>query len=230
MVNFTKSEKVPASLAIEKAKPSSENYRSNDVVTQVADDFFDKCYLCEDKNVKDINVEHFEPHKGNRDKMFDWANLFFACSYCNNIKSDDEKTAHIISMLDCTNAKVRMLDRIKLSVDISKLPEKHIIVTANIADEKTQNTATLLHKIYNEKSKPTALKERGALNLRRRIIDNLTEFEDLITEYRLDVISKERIKSKIIKQLQTESAFTAFKVWLVRENDELEEFRQFLPQ
>lgn len=230
MVNFTKSEKVPASLAIEKAKPSSENYRSRDVVAQVADDFFDKCYLCEDKNVKDINVEHFEPHKGDRDKMFDWRNLFFACSYCNNIKSDTEKTDAVIPLLNCTDNSTNLLDSIQLRVDVSKLPEKHFIVKATSNDEKTLNTAILLHKIYNEKPKPTALKERGALNLRKRIIEHLIEFEDLITEYKLNVISKDFVKRKLIRQLQTDTAFTTFKVWLVRENDELQEFRQYLPQ
>jgi hypothetical protein len=231
MVNFTKSETPPACLAIEKAKPSSKNYRCPGAVNQVADDFKDKCYLCEDKNIKDINVEHFIAAKGDRDKMFDWKNLFFACSYCNNIKSDDEKTSLVIQLLDCTDATIRALDRIKLSVDVSKLPEKHFIVIPNFDDEATLNTASLLHKIYNEKTKPTGLKERGALNLRKKIIENVSDFDDLIQEYRQNIISKELIKNKIIKQLQIDSAFTAFKVWLVKDTPELnQEFSQFLPQ
>ncbi len=225
MINFVKTEEAPACLAIEKAKPKSENYRCKDVVKQVSDDFFDKCYLCEDKHVKDINVEHFEPHKGNRDKMFDWKNLFFACSYCNNIKLGDESP-----LLNCTDVSLRVVNSIKLEIDSSRLPERHFFVTPLVDDAVTFNTASLLHKIYNGRENPTALKERGALNLRKRIIEHLSGFNDLVEEYRLGVLSKERIKSKIIKQLQVESAFTAFKVWLVRENDELEEFRKYLPQ
>jgi hypothetical protein len=231
MVNFTKSETPPACLAIEKAKPSSENYRCGDVVAKVADDFQDKCYLCEDKNIHNINVEHFEAAKGNRDKMFDWKNLFFACSYCNNIKSDNEKTTRIIKLLDCTDATIQVLDRIKLSVDMSKLPEKHFIVSPNFDDEATINTASLLHKIYNEKPKTTGLKERSALNLRKKIIESMTDFDDLIQEYHQNIIPKERIKNKIIRHLQPDSPFTAFKVWLVKDNPALfNEFSQFLPK
>ncbi len=231
MVNFIKSDTPPACLAIEKTKPKSENYRCGDVVDTVADDFKDKCYLCEDKNIHNINVEHFEAAKGDRNKMFDWKNLFFACSYCNNIKSDNEKTPSVLKLLDCTDSTIKVLEHLKLCVDVSKLPEKHFIVTPNFEDEATLNTASLLHKIYNEKPIKTGLKVRGALNLRKKIIENMNDFDDLIQEYRQNVIPKERIKNKIIKQLQIDSAFTAFKVWLVKDTPDLnQEFSQFLPQ
>ncbi|RDB06400.1 hypothetical protein [Runella aurantiaca] len=226
MINFVKTDEAPACLAIEKAKPKSENYRCKDVVKQVSDDFFDKCYLCEDKHVKDINVEHFEPHRGNRDKMFDWKNLFFACSYCNNIKLGDEAP-----LLNCTDASLRLVNIIKLEIDTSRLPDRHFFITPLIHDQPTLNTALLLHKIYNGKEKPTPLKERGALNLRKRIVGHLSEFNDLIEEYRLGVLSKERMKKKIINELRIDSAFTAFKVWLVRDEAELfQEFAEYLPQ
>lgn len=226
MINFVKTEEAPACLAIEKAKPKSENYRCKDVVKQVSDDFFDKCYLCEDKHVKDINVEHFEPHKGNRDKMFDWKNLFFACSYCNNIKLGDESP-----LLNCTDVSLRVVNNIKLEIDSSRLPERYFIVTPLVADEITFNTASLLYKIYNGRENPTALKERGALNLRKRIVEHLSAFNDLVEEYRLGVLSKERMKKKIINELHVNSAFTAFKVWLVRDEAELfQEFAEYLPQ
>ena len=226
MVNFIKSEEIPACLAIEKSKPNSKNYRCGNVVKKVADDFKDKCYLCEDKDIKDINVEHFEPHKGDRHRMFDWQNLFFACSYCNNIKLGDENP-----LLNCTDANINILASIELRVDMPRLPEIHFIVTPIFEDQKTRNTAELLHKIYNGKEKPTALKERGAFNLRKRVIQNLVDFDDLIQEYRQSVVSKEFIKNKIKKELQTDSAFTAFKVCLIKSNKELcQELFQYLPQ
>ena len=225
MVNSIKSEDAPACLAIEKSKPNSENYRCGDVVERVADDFKDKCYLCEQKNITDINVEHFVPHRGNRDKMFDWENLFFACSYCNNVKMGDESP-----LLNCTDKNINILAHFELRIDISKLPEKHFIVQSNYDDAKTRNTAALLYQIYNGKFKPTSLKERGALNLRKSIIQNLIDFDDLVQEYCQDVVSKEYIKKKIKKELQIDSAFTAFKVCLIRSNSELnQEFSQYLP-
>ena len=66
MIYFKKREKAPNSLAIEKAK-GTENYREKDVITALAEDFKDKCYLCESKWPTEINVEHFDEHRGNRD-------------------------------------------------------------------------------------------------------------------------------------------------------------------
>lgn len=225
MVNFIKSEEIPACLAIEKSKPNSENYRCGNVVEKVAIDFKDKCYLCEDKNITSINVERFEPHKGDRHRMFDWQNLFFACFYCNNLKMGDEKP-----LLDCTDANVNILASIDLRVDMMRLPEIHFIVTPIFEDEKTRNTAELLYKIYNGKEKPTPLKKRGAFNLRKKVIENLNDFDDLIQEYRQGIVSREFVKNKIKKELQISSAFTAFKVCLIRSNNELyQEFSQYIP-
>ena len=50
--------------------------------------FFGKCYICEIKPVQDPQVEHLYPHKGNIDKKFDWNNLFYSCSHCNNVLED----------------------------------------------------------------------------------------------------------------------------------------------
>ena len=84
MINFTKSQPAPTCLAVEKAK--NGDYKCGDVLTRLNDDFHRKCYICEDKDLTSINVEHLIPHRGNVDLKFDWDNLCLACYHCNNIK------------------------------------------------------------------------------------------------------------------------------------------------
>lgn len=88
MVKIERSPIAPASLAIEKAK-GTDNYRGEDVIQQLHHDFHGKCYLCEIDELQSIQVEHLRPHHNgqDRDRMFDWNNLFYSCAHCNNVKN-----------------------------------------------------------------------------------------------------------------------------------------------
>ena len=99
MVKIERTPTPPASLAIESQKAHGI-YNSEDVIFQLKQDFHSKCYLCELKNLTDIEVEHLLPHYNRRikERVFDWNNLFYACPHCNSIKNNsiyDEK------ILDC---------------------------------------------------------------------------------------------------------------------------------
>ena len=59
MINFTKqvpSEEVLTKLAEEKNKPNG-TYNIPEVVNALKQEFHDKCYICEQKNIKSINIE-----------------------------------------------------------------------------------------------------------------------------------------------------------------------------
>ncbi len=64
MVKVKRTFPAPASLEIE--------------IRQLRDDFHNKCYICEMKNLQDPEVEHLLPHKNGKywDRKFDWNNLF----------------------------------------------------------------------------------------------------------------------------------------------------------
>ena len=99
MVKIERTPTPPASLAIESQKAHGI-YNSEDVIFQLKQDFHSKCYLCELKDLTDIQVEHLLPHYNRRikERVFDWNNLFYACPHCNSIKKSsiyDEK------ILDC---------------------------------------------------------------------------------------------------------------------------------
>ena len=92
MIYFQKYKEFPGCLQIEKDKEiqgtkKDGDYKCRCVLRILRDDFKNKCYICERKDIADINVEHFKPHRNkNRDLKFDWNNLFYACGHCNNIK------------------------------------------------------------------------------------------------------------------------------------------------
>ncbi|MCP5046806.1 MAG: HNH endonuclease, partial [bacterium] len=68
------------------------------VLERVKRDFKNKCYICEYKEPPSINIEHFLPHRGDKDLKFDWDNLFWSCAHCNNTKGDK-----FDNILNCTN-------------------------------------------------------------------------------------------------------------------------------
>ena len=97
MVYFEKSQPAPDCLEVEKDKAGGD-YKCGDVLDRIKTDFKNKCYICGYKEPVTINVEHFRPHKGNNDLKFQWENLFWSCSHCNNTKLDNYD-----DIIDCTD-------------------------------------------------------------------------------------------------------------------------------
>lgn len=225
MINIVKTTEIPPSLAIEKGKASSKNYRCEGVISQVILDFHNKCYMCEEYGSSTLNVEHFRPHKGKRELMFAWENLFLACGHCNNLK-----LAGFENMLDCTNPNHKILEWIKF--DIKPFPKELAIITAIANDSQTQETVELLRKVYN--SENTDLKIGEAKNIRERLIKEVLAFGNLLQEYFEPTILEEEkpiALRKIRRMLSVKSSFTAFKVWVIKENETLlTEFSEFLPR
>ena len=225
MVNVEKSLSVPSSLAIEKSK-SNGSYREHDVVKQINMDFNGKCYLCEDKDLTAINVEHFKPHRGDKNLKFDWLNLFYCCAHCNNVKGDKVEFDHI---LNCTNPNVDVLRKIELKID--PIPRSRVVVIPLDDDIETKNTATLLERIYNGEA--TSIKLHEGLSLRKRLMRELIEFNKELFKYDDDRYTSEEkiiIKREIQLMLNVKSIFAAFKIWSIWNNPELkEEFLDILP-
>lgn len=225
MINIVKSDKIPPSLSIEKAKPSSENYRCEGVITQLVKDFHNKCYICEDYGPSTLNTEHFKPHKGDRELMFAWENLFLACGHCNN-----QKSAKFNHILDCTNVEHSILEWIKF--EIKAFPKERTKITALSQEPIIINTVQLLEAVYN--SDNTELKIVEAANIRERLIKEILEFSKLLNEYHEPTILEEEKSfylNKIRRMLSVKSPFTAFKIWVIKDNSYLmNEFGEFLPK
>jgi uncharacterized protein (TIGR02646 family) len=119
----------------------SRDYRSKEVVNALKTMFHGKCYLCEN-DVSNPVVEHFIPHGGNRELEYEWNNLYYSCHRCNSIKGVER------DFLDCCDASVDVSKSIKCLC--SSVADDDIKVKAQNVDQKTQNTANLLHRCYNE--------------------------------------------------------------------------------
>ena len=99
MVKIERTMPPPRSLEIEKEKKAG-SYTCEDVIAQLAQDGHGKCYLCEINELQSIQVEHLRAHHGGKDKnrKFDWNNLFYSCAHCNNVKNQQKYDGLI---LDC---------------------------------------------------------------------------------------------------------------------------------
>ena len=224
MIYHKKSQPPPASLIHEKTKISGK-YNSEDVLLALKKDFKNKCYICEEKEPSSINVEHFIPHKNrNINLKFDWNNLFYCCVHCNNTKLAHSKFNNI---LNCTieNDKVD----VNIKYYINPFPKEKAIITQIDVSEKTLNTVVLLNEVYNG---TTFLKKIESANIRSKLLSEIRKFQDLLFEFFDDNYNPEElseIKNQIVKHLNSTSSFTAFKRWIIRENEILNfEFKSYL--
>ncbi|MDM8524520.1 HNH endonuclease [Desulfococcaceae bacterium HSG8] len=220
MVNVKKSYPAPKCLAEEKKKKNGD-YKCGNVLERLKNDFKNKCYICEYKCPSTINVEHFVPHRGDKELKFDWVNLFWACGHCNNTKSDKYD-----NILNCTNSEHDLVNWIRY--EMKPFPKEKVNITALRDDEIVKNTAQLLDAVYNG---TTPLKKMESSNIRKSVLDEIMKFQAILYEYCFEASHPEE-KNECLKHLErhlkTSSPFTSFKRWIIRENKELKkEFEQF---
>ncbi len=223
MINVKKSQPAPACLAIEKAKPNSKKYDCEGVKQQLVDDFFNKCYVCEEKD-KDAIVEHFQSHHQGkfRDLMFDWNNLFLCCDNCNRIKGD-----RFDAILNCTDFSQKVTEWIEY--EVIQIPIAKVKITVKEDGiptefvEVAKNTAEFLQKIYNGTNYNNKF---NAKNTIKKINHQILDLEILIEEYSS---GNQNTKADIIKHLQPDTPFTAFKHWIIKRNKKLSiDFQAYL--
>jgi len=210
MVNIKKSFPAPICLEKEKRKVKGD-YKCGNVLELLKQDFYNKCYLCEDQPTS-INVEHFEPHQGDKNKKFDWKNLFFGCAHCNNIKLDRYNTNENNRILDCTHPEHEVENWLKY--EMVHFPRKEVKITAQKNETIIHNTVKLLNEVYNGTTKQ---KQMEAENLKGKLQVELIQFQEMITGY-LEAKThheKELYLIQITKQLKKSSIFSAFKqhIW-----------------
>lgn len=203
MVYFEKSQPAPICLANEKLK-SSGAYNCGDVLATLKIDFKNKCYICENKDLVSINIEHFIPHKGDVNLKFDWNNLFYACAHCNNIK-----LAKYDKIINCCDSAANVEGRLKYTFD--PFPHESVFVEALDGDEETIQTAQLLNEVYEG---TTTMKILESSNLRNKVLDEVLEFQTLIRDYiKADdnELLKDQLLPKIVGHVKKSSNFTAIK-------------------
>ncbi|HFJ9441221.1 TPA: HNH endonuclease [Bacillus albus] len=212
MIFINKTYPEPEELTAEKAKEKGD-YNKPSIVERVKNDFYEKCYICESKDLTSLNIEHLRPHENNPVLKLDWDNLFYACTHCNNIKNRFHT-----SMLDCT--KEREIEKIiKITPTVLNY-RAELIIEAQSQDEATLDTVALLNKVYNG---TTVQKKIEASNIRKNIINEILSLINLINEYdeANSPQKKERLEEEILDILHDRSEFTSIKRWYIRNIPEL---------
>ena len=221
MVNLEKSQPPPQCLEKEKEKVNGD-YKCGDVLERIKEDFNNKCYICEYKEPPSINVEHFLPHRGDKDLKFDWNNLFWSCAHCNNTKSD-----RFDNILNCTNPEHDVENWMKY--EMKPLAGEEVKITPLNEDEMVETTARLLMSVYNG---TTPLKVIESGNIRKVLLKELQDFQgQLLVYYEDNIDDDERryCQKKIKEHLKKSSAFTAFKRWIIKDNQSFkQDFEQYL--
>ncbi|URZ17986.1 HNH endonuclease [Clostridium felsineum] len=218
MIRIDRTIEAPKVLEEEKNKLNG-SYNKKEVLDALKIVFNNKCYICENKNITSYNIEHLRPHKNvNKDLKFDWQNLFLACAHCNNIKSDNYE-----NILDCTKVEVDELIAFRKIGNFSW--EERIEVTALKHTTEIDETVELLRNVYNG---TTEMKKLECFAIKKELRDEIGRFIDAINNYKeSDGEDKKDAKELIKKYLKSNSPFSAFKRWIVRDNrDNLSEFLQ----
>lgn len=205
----------------EKSQPSpvkGRNHNTSMIIESLEHDFENKCYICEEKAPQNINVEHFISHQENEILKYNWNNLFLSCRHCNDIKSTDYD-----NLLNCT-ISIENVDT-ALHYKIQPFPKEKVKIQVIRPSLKATKTKELIEKCFN--GEHTAQKKLESSNLRDLLLKEIRKFQELLFDY--DENKDEYFLIKIKYELSNKSSFTAFKRWIIRDNNYLKnEFKQYI--
>ena len=164
MIRIRKSLVAPAELI-------SKGYRTDSVQSAILADQDDKCYLCERIRKTDFQVEHLQSRDKFPDKKNCWENLFVACAYCNQKKSDGFDDI-------CNPTKTNVECDITQKIDFCA---KKVVFKAKLADSTLEKTAELLTRLYNG-TKPglRTIREERFCN---EFIQQMNVFQQAVVRY-----------------------------------------------
>ncbi|MDK2595407.1 HNH endonuclease [Pseudoalteromonas obscura] len=210
MFNVKKSDKIPPSLAEKKS------WSGEDVWDALVEDFHGKCYLCEEKNPLDINVEHFHPQGEYEEKAYEWNNLYMSCSRCNNIKLSKYN-----DLLDCCDNDVDVFKMVYIGVPVTQYSNR-VEVKTDSDDPKAKTTVDLLDRIYN--SNHSINKKITGAFLRKKIHLQYTKLLNWMTIY-FDEESTQSERNNALAKIgvliEKKQPFSAAMRWCVLEDEVL---------
>lgn len=204
MFNVERSPDVPNCL-------SAECYNTKEIVDILEPMFFGKCYLCEQDELSDPEIEHFDPHEGNKQKKYDWNNLYYSCGRCNSIKSNIHK-----NLLDCCDSNVDVFRKIKCLLPSTPDGLVDVQATGDPVDEKTRNTVALIERCYNEKNTPLRGITRSVMM--EKLFEHYTDFLTYrltIRDKRSTANEKRHAEDRIKAMLADSFPFSVFWKWHV---------------
>ena len=176
LITKNKGAELQALLDVARDKGDANAYRSGPVYEQIKTDFHEKCYLCEDDEQTSIQIEHFEPHKDDAIKKYDWNNLFYSCGHCNGVKG-----ARYWPLLSCIDSSDQVWESIEIRFS-TLFPKAMVEIKLSTTCPKQQegeNTRSLLEKALAGKD-ATSMQRDQAAKLRRKMLRIHKEFSTAI--------------------------------------------------
>ena len=201
MVKVERSFPAPVSLEAEKRKVAG-TYRTEEVIQRLRKDFHDKCYICEMNHLQNPEIEHRLPHHNgkDRDREFDWNNLFWACADCNKAKNKQKYEEGIIDCCKVDPEQLLFLCYEENGVFARKKTDTDDILI--------NNTESLINEVFNKNN-------RGMRNIRsqeryRALQVEMNTFYRLLSKYD-DPESTKDVYINLQEALDRKSAFAQIK-------------------
>ena len=198
MIQLQKTTTAPASLA------NKKRYDDDDVKNLLAEDQYNKCYICERQRTTDFHIEHLHSQKNYPKEIYNWENLLFACSYCNGRKS---------SSFDgiANPTKEAIEEKIVQTLNYDKAD-----FATDDTSEAIQQTIELLNRIFNGKNAIRKVKEERFFE---EFLSKMNTFEKAVNDY-LSTPTPET-KEVIKELLSIKEEFLGFKYWAIKNNPTL---------
>lgn len=204
---------------------TNSDYTDPIVVEQLKKDFLSKCYLCEQTDFGNVNVEHFVPHLNKSEALrTDWNNLYYACSHCNGIKGSRHK-----ELLDCCEESHNVDTVISLeapSVPNGKIVLNNVLTEDSELFELTNKTIALLEQCYNNAN--SGNQQVSHQYLKEKILEEHAYLQNLRFQLknglnRLLQREKDDLVERISNMLEPNYPFSAFWKTYVRNDPFLSE-------
>lgn len=203
-------------------------YNHQSVVDSLRIIFYDKCYLCEQGQLSDPEIEHFIPHEDNDNLKYSWGNLFYSCSRCNSIKSNTYK-----NLLDCTSEGLDVFNEIKHSAGNAAVGKIILEATNPKPSQATLNTIALLNECFN--SENTGLRGVTKESLMEKIISDyiyLMNLRVILANPKSTEAEITDAKDKLVPMCKVSYPFSVFWRWHILSDKTLSrlypDLREFL--
>ncbi len=176
-------------LKITKQKKPADNYYTDKKLKkktkkELKKEFFNLCYLCESRDLRNFEIEHFYP-QGDKffpEKINDWDNLFLICGKCNTVRPKNINTKGEEVFNNCIE---NVENLITLSYDKKN---EQIKIESSEDTTKAKNTVKLLERIYNGKG-----------SLSTDYIELQTEIKNKIEHFKTALSNFKNLKIKVLE-------------------------------
>ena len=198
MIRVKKSADIPQSLL------TTTNYNGEDVQSQLLEDQYKKCYICECDVEPNFHIEHLDSRNPNKR---DWNNLFLSCGYCN-----ERKSSRYDNILNPATEDIEDIIEQRLDGDLATFN------SINDSDSVAE-TIRLLERLFNGNVRYPKLRNPHEELFFDRVKMILNDFLRKIDDFQNN--TSEENKKIVQEELSISKRLLGFKYWIIKDNPQL---------